>query len=107
MGTTQDGDATVGTEQDNSAVPGDWADVYAFVDDGEHARVWCVKRTSDYEVAVTAFDYDSGLAERDGTYGKKRFEVDADTSTDRWARRYAKNHQGAIKLARARFNADE
>jgi len=96
-------DVTIGTEQDNSAVPGDWADVYAFVDDGEHARVWCVRRTDDYEVAVTAFNCDSGLAERDSTYGKMYFEVDPDTSTNRWARQYAENHQDAIDIARAHF----
>ena len=96
-------DVTVGTEQDNSAVPGDWADVYAFVDDGEHARVWCVKRESDFEVAVTAFNCDSGLAERDGRFGKMYFEVDTDTATERWARQYAENHRDAIDIAREHF----
>jgi hypothetical protein len=87
-----------------SDVPGDWADVYAFVDDGDHARVWCVKRTGDYEIAVSAFNCESGLCLRDGEFGKKYFEVDPDESTEQWAQQYAENHQDAISIARERFD---
>jgi len=97
------GDVMIGTEQDNSAVPNDWADVYAFVDDGEHARVWEVKRESHDAVAVTAYNCDSGLAEPDPEFGKKYFEIDADTETKSWARQYATNHQDALAVVRDHF----
>jgi hypothetical protein len=83
-----------------SEIPGDWADVYAYVDDGEFARVWCIRRTSDYEVAVSAFNVEAGVPDRDGTFGKKYFEVDPDADTDAWAKEYAENHRDAIDIAR-------
>jgi hypothetical protein len=96
---TETTEVEIGTERE-SDLPGDWADVYAYVDDGEHARVWCVKREGDFEIAVTAFHCEAGLHERDGEFGKKYFEVDAGTSTRMWAEDYAKNHQGAIQITR-------
>jgi len=94
----------VGIEHENSAVPGDGADVYAYTDDGEYATVWCVFRHSDYEVSVTTYRCESGLAQRDGNAGKKYFEVDADTTTESWAKEYAESHKESVDIARDYFN---
>jgi hypothetical protein len=97
------GDVETGVDKQNSATPADWADVYAYVDDGEYARVWEIKRESYGTVAVTAYNCNSGLAEPDPTFGKKYFEVEADTETEAWGRKYAKNHQDALTVAQDHF----
>ena len=79
------------------------ADVYAHVDDGEHAIVWAVERTGEYEVRVTAWLCENGLIERDGPFGVKYFGVDPVDETDSWALDYAKGHAGSIEHARAHF----
>lgn len=89
-----------GVEKENSAVPGDEADVYAYVDDGEYATVWAINRTSDYEVAVSAYRLEAGLADRDGEYGRRYFEVDPDETAEQWARDYAKAHKTSVDVAR-------
>lgn len=93
-----------GIEHENSTVPGDEADVYAYVDDGEYATVWCVFRHSDYEVSITTYRCEAGLAERDGHAGKRYFEVDPDTTTEQWAREYAEAHKTSVEGARQYFN---
>jgi hypothetical protein len=105
MMATSETEVDTGIEHDNSALPNDWADVYAYVDDGEHARVWEVKREAFDAVAVTAYNCDSGLADPDPDFGKKYFEIDADTTTEEWARMYAENHRDALELTRSYFDA--
>jgi hypothetical protein len=95
--------AKVGVEED-SDVPGNWADVYAYVDNGEVARVWEVKREEYNAVAVTAHNCKSGLIEPDPNFGKKFFELDPDKTTEDWAMEYAENHQDSITVAEAELS---
>jgi len=97
-------DIQTGVEHENSTVPGDGADVYAYVDNGEYATVWCVFRHSDYEVSVTTYRCEAGLADRDGEAGKKYFEVDPNTTTEQWAREYAEAHKPSVQVAQDYFN---
>jgi hypothetical protein len=90
-----------GIERD-SDVPTN-ADVYAYVDDEEHAVVWAVTREDDYHVTVTAWLCEAGLIDRDVAYGTKHFELDPQDSTVMWAKDYAKGHKGSIEHAKTHF----
>ena len=100
---TTDEQIETGVGYIHSIIPGDYADEYPYVYDGEYATVWCVFRHSDHEIAITTYRCKGGRAQRDGHAGKKYFEVDPDMTTTEWARQYAQAHKSSIQAARDYF----
>ena len=95
----------VSVEDKNNTIPGDGADVYASVSDGEYATVWCVFRYSDYEIATTTYRVHNGTAHRDGEAGKTYHEVAPSTKTKEWAESYAQAHKTSVDVAREKHSA--
>lgn len=75
-------------------------DVWAFADDGEHATTWAIERVDDTTVRVEIHRHEAGLDDVDGP--PLTFNVDADTSTETFARELAESDpEKVVDLARA------
>jgi len=93
-----------GIEPDSDVTPED-ADVFAYVDDGDHATVFEIDRLSDTLVRVQYYRCEGGLSEHDG---EETFSVDAETATDEWARECANaDPEASLEATREYWGADE
>lgn len=103
MSETTQTEIDTGYETNNTRIKTSEWDVEAYADDGKHAMCWMLRRVSDELIEQQAVACEAGLREEHGN--RETFDVDADTSTEEFAREVSKSDpELAIELAREHFD---